>query len=182
MTSKQTPWSFSKLSAFELCPKKFGHEQIIRDVPDKPNAMADYGTEAHKAFELRLLKDKRLPLDLRHHEARLAKFAAVPGEKLPEQKLAVNAQFQPTGFFDSDVWCRGIVDFGVITGDRVLFVDWKFGRLKDGFDQLDLMMLLMSAAVPEADRFKGMFYWAKEKVIAPKDYTRADIPDLFLHK
>lgn len=172
-------WSYSALDSYELCPKKHWAEKIGRIVKGKRNAIQDYGAEGHKHFEDRLIKNKPLPLDLRHHENVMAKLAAAPGEGMPEQKLALNRDFQLTGFFDDDVWVRGIIDFAKVNGRHLLVIDHKFGRMKEGFDQIDLMVAMMLCVIPEIQTVSGAYYWAKNKKLTRKKYQRSDGPDIW---
>lgn len=175
----QFTWSFSNLELFEMCPKKYYHLRIKKDVQDKGNPMSDYGFEAHKHFEGRLVKGKKLPMDLLHHEKFLAKLVAAKGEGLGEQKLALTRDFQPTGFFDTDVWVRGIVDYTKHNAPHIVIVDHKFGKVKEGFTQLKLMVAMLFAYLPEMETATGMYYWAKEKRITSIKFTRADLPDIW---
>lgn len=45
------PWSFSKIKAFQQCPKQFYHEKIIKQYPFKMTDAVRYGNEFHKAAE-----------------------------------------------------------------------------------------------------------------------------------
>lgn len=175
------PWSFSALDAYELCPKKFYHEKIAKDFKQKSNEVQHYGIAAHKFFEDYLIKDTRLPLDLRHHQPVLDRFKSMSGEHLPEQKLAINKDFMPTGFFDSDVYCRSVIDFGVLNiyKSHMVIVDWKFGRPKDDFDQVKLMIAVMSCYEPDIENFVGMYYWAKEKRFTSIKVNKKDIPAIW---
>ena len=172
-------WSFSNLDLFEMCPKKYYHLRVAKDVKDEGNAMSNYGFEAHKHFEDRLVKDKKLPMDLRHHEKFLARLQAAKGQGLGEQKLALNRDFEPTGFFDSDVWVRGIVDYTKINEPKLLIVDHKFGKMKDSFDQLKLMAAMLFAYEPDVTNCTAMYYWAKDKKITSIKFTRDDIPNIW---
>jgi hypothetical protein len=177
--AKPFAWSYSSLELFELCPKKFYHTKIKRDVVEEFGPEAQYGTEVHKHFENRLIKGKKLPLDLFHHEKIMAKLAAAPGEGMPEQKLALNRDMEPTGFFDSDVWLRGVVDFAKKNNNNLLIIDHKTGRQKEGFDQVILMGLMMAAYMPEIDNFIVGYYWTKTKCITSTKFTKEDIPTLW---
>lgn len=176
---KDRAWSYSVLSAFELCPRKYHAEKVSRRVSEKSNHAADYGTEVHKAFENRLLRNKKLPLDLRHHEKIMVRLANHEGESLPEQRIAINADFESTGFFDDDVWCRGVVDFGKLKEPNLLLVDHKTGRMKEEFDQLDLMAVMMFHHLEEVENIIGVFYWTKNKRFTKKNYARSDIADIW---
>jgi hypothetical protein len=172
-------WSFSALDAFMTCPRKYEAEKVSKTVKEAKNAMADYGSDAHKAFELFLFKDKPLPLDLRHHQSMLERFKQAPGEGFPEQKLALTAELKPTGFFDSDVWVRGIIDFAKVQGKNAVVVDWKFGKYKDGFDQIRLCTAILMAVMPEVENVVGAYYWAKEKRLTRTRIYRLDIPTIW---
>lgn len=172
-------WSYSNLDLFETCGKKYYHLRVSKDVKDTGNAASNYGFEAHKHFEDRMMKNKALPLDLKHHEKFLLKMEEAPGVRMGEQKLALNRDFEPTGFFDDDVWVRGIVDYTKHNGSHIVVVDYKFGKMKEGFDQLDLMVAMLMAYMPELETATGMYYWAKSKKITSKKYTRDDIPDIW---
>lgn len=173
--AKVPAWSFSAVTGYETCPKKHYHTRIKKDFKETFNDAANYGTEAHKHFELRLKEDKPLPLDLAHHEKVLALFAGFGGEIMTEQRMAINRKFEPTGYFDRDVWARGQADLILKQDNRVLVVDYKFGKIKEGFDQLELMCALVSCLLPDVETFIGSFYWAKEKQVWTHKLTRTDI-------
>lgn len=156
-------WSFSAIDAFNLCPRKYHAERVAKVVKEKKSAITDYGTEAHKFFENYMLKDKPLPLDLRHHQPQLDILKSAPGTSYPEQKLALNADYKPTGFFDSDVWVRSIIDFLKVDGDTAAIIDWKFGKVKESNDQLKLCAAVLMHTMPEVNTVLSRFYWAKEK-------------------
>jgi hypothetical protein len=172
--SKQFAWSYSALDSFELCPKKHYHEKIAKDVVQKTNEVQGYGIDGHKFFENRLLKGTPLPLDFQHHERYLKRIDTIPGTKMPEQKLAINRDYQPTGWFDDDVYCRAIIDFIIYADKYAVIVDWKFGKQKPGFDQLELSAAVFACFKPEIQTYKAFFYWAKEKKLSPITIERDD--------
>jgi CRISPR/Cas system-associated exonuclease Cas4 (RecB family) len=156
-------WSYSFINAYEICPRKLYAERYAKTVKETKSAAGDYGIEAHKHFENFLLKDKALPLDLRSHVSVLERLKKASGEGHPEQKLAVNRDFEPTGFFDSDAWCRGIVDYAKTNPPKAMIIDWKFGRKHDDTRQVRLCAALLMAHMPEVDSILAGYYWAKEK-------------------
>ena len=177
--SKPVVWSYSNLTLFETCPKKYYHLRIAKDVKDKGGAASHYGEDGHKHFENRLVRGTPLPLDLIHHEKVLKKLAAAPGQGLGEQKLALNKDFEPTGFFDTDVWVRGIVDYTKLNPPNMLIVDHKFGKIKDGFDQLELMAAMLMSYKPDIDKATCMYYWAKDKKITSTVIVRDNLPEIW---
>ena len=179
MSQRIPAWSYSTLDSFLLCPKKYYAEKIAKSASEVTSEATNYGSEAHKHFEQRVKNGKKLPMDLAHHEKVVARLAGAPGDKYTEQKIALTADFKPTGFFDKDVWCRAVIDLIIVNDANGVIVDWKFGKMKQEFDQLDLMVAVVFALYPEMQGIKGMFYWAKEKEITAKSYTRDDIPTIW---
>ena len=97
--AKQTAWSFSRLNSFETCPKKFWHTSVRKDVIEPESEHMRYGKEVHKALELRVGKDRPLPLHLRHLENHAIKLVSSKGQKLTEQQLAIDSNFEPCDWF-----------------------------------------------------------------------------------
>jgi len=161
--AKKFAWSFSKLESFENCPKKFSAESITKTSPFTESEASRYGKEVHKRFEDRLILGKKLPLDLRHHEGVMARLKAAKGEGLGEQKLALTIDLKPTGYFDADVWLRGIIDYTKLADDRVLVIDHKTGKVKDNTDQVELMLAMLICYEPDIEWGTGAYYWTKTK-------------------
>ena len=181
MPTKDTPWSFSRLNAYETCPRKYHQESVLKKYPFQSNAAADFGKYAHKAFENRFSHYTPLPMDLQHHEKYLTPLMQRPGNSIVEQQMALDANFEPTGWFDSDVWTRAIVDWAKFDSGVGQIVDWKFGKRppQDSFDQVDLMVAVMMAYKPELMGVVGAFYWAKDKKFARKTCRREDVPEIW---
>lgn len=177
MRKKPFAWSYSALDSFELCPKKYAAEKIYRTAVSKPSEAIDYGKTVHAAFEHYLLKSKPLPLDLVHHAPKLDYLKGVPGEPLVEQRLALTKELNPTGFFDDDVWLRGVIDYAKYDEDKqvAIIVDHKTGKMKDEFDQLELMAAILQAYKPTVRGFALMYYWTKTKRFTKQKLLTCDI-------
>jgi hypothetical protein len=44
-------WSYSSISLFKQCPRKYHHLRILKDVVDPVTSYLMYGSDAHKAAE-----------------------------------------------------------------------------------------------------------------------------------
>lgn len=179
MPKKPIAWSHSALDSFATCPKRHYHVKVKKDFKETFGPEADYGKMVHKAFEDYLLKNKKLPMDLQHHAKILDKLKAAPGEKYGEQQLAITPEYDPTGWFDNDVWSRAIIDYMLIHENKAKIFDWKTGKIKDDFDQLKLFILFISIFRPEVDEFTAAYYWTKGKQFTTFKATRADLPQLW---
>ena len=168
-------WSFSALTQFETCPKQYYHYKVAKDIKDFGNEKSNYGQDVHKALELRLVKGKKLPMDMQHHEPIIQKIEATEGTKLGEQKLALNNQFQPTGWFDSDAWVRAVLDVAVVNNPTAFIGDYKTGKIKNDFTQLTLSAAIFSAYEPEITEYRLAYLWLGHKQISSKSVSRRDL-------
>lgn len=172
-------WSHSALDTYKTCPKKYFHEKIKKDVKFIETEASSYGKQIHKAFENYVGKGEKLPFGMQQYKPYLDKFIAAPGEKLVEQKMAINIEFAPTGYFDSDVWFRGQADLMIINGASAIVVDYKTGKMKDNFDQLDLMAAAAFCLDPDIQEITAVFFWTKDKKLTSKQYVRDDCRDIW---
>lgn len=174
--SKVIAWSYSRLTNFEQCPKKFYHLSVAKDYKEKQSDAMRYGGEVHKAIELRISKGKEFPLHLKHLEPIIEKFSAVPGETLVEQQLALNYNMKPTGWFDNDVWCRAIIDYAALSkdGKHALLVDWKTGKISDDFTQQKVAAAMFFVFFPQVETVDMMYYWLKDKKPTVDSLARED--------
>jgi len=44
-------WSYSSISLFHQCPRKYHRMRVVKDIVDPPQTHLIYGTEVHKAAE-----------------------------------------------------------------------------------------------------------------------------------
>lgn len=172
---KPIAWSYSKLNSFETCPKKFYHNTIAKDFKESESDVMRYGKEVHTAIEKRIAMGLKFPLHLTHLEPIVAKFADANGTKLVEQQLAINENFQPTGWFDNDVWCRTVIDLAIVGGEHAVLVDWKTGRMSDDFTQQRLAAAIFFIYHPEVKSADIMYYWLKDKKPTVEQLNREDV-------
>lgn len=172
---KPVAWSYSRLTNFENCPKKFWHTMVQKDYKEAESEAMRYGSEVHKAIEQRISKGTEFPLHLTHLEPQIKRFADVGAKVLVEQQLALNTQMQPTGWFDSDVWCRAIIDYAAINGKRALVVDWKTGKQSDDFTQQKVAAAMFFVYFPEVETIDMMYYWLKDKKPTTDTLERQDV-------
>ena len=121
-------WTYSQLEKFETCPKQFYHVRVSRDVVEPPTEHTVWGERVHTALEYRVRDNATLPEGMTQWEPIAAKIAALPGEKYPEVKMAVDKNFQPADW--SGAWSRGIADLLVIHNGKAGVFDYKTGKRK----------------------------------------------------
>ena len=129
MTPTPIKWSYSSLSLFQQCPKKYYHLRVKKDVVEPPSRQMLYGSAAHKAAE-DYIKDGT-PLDPRFDfmQDTLDALKNRDGEKLCEFRLGLTEQLEPCSFSAPDVWWRGIADLIILEeGKTAKVVDYKTGK------------------------------------------------------
>tara|TARA_R110000868_G_scaffold2721_3_gene19013 strand:+ start:370 stop:1041 length:672 start_codon:yes stop_codon:yes gene_type:complete len=153
-------WSYSAIKTFEQCPKKYFHLKVAKDVKDTPGEAADYGTAVHEAAELFIKDGTPIPAKFAYVRPVVERLAAIPGTKHAELKLGVrkaNGSYEPCGFFDKDVWWRGIADLLIIDGSKAWCIDYKTGKSARYADtkQLDLLAGAVFTHYPEVETVKS---------------------------
>ncbi len=186
MPTANKAWSYSALSLYETCPKQFYHLRVARDVQASRSENQTYGDEVHEAIAKYVKEGTSFPMHLTHLEKFIAplretaqKALASGAEMLVEQKLAVNAQLEPTGWFDPDVFCRAIVDFALV-GDKVAhIIDFKTGKPHDDDTQLKLMACVFHSHKPSLTSITGAFWWTKTKTRTSYLYDCGNIAEFW---
>lgn len=179
--NKPLAWSYSSLTAFETCPKRYYLTKVSKQVPEGQTAAMTWGNEVHKALEYRLVKGAPLPENMKQFEPIAATVAArATGGKLEaEQKMALTKDFRPTTWFAKDVWVRGITDFTIGKGDKVFIGDWKTGNPTPESAQLKLTAAMTMHHKPYVNTVINAFVWLKTGGVTKETFTREDIPEIW---
>lgn len=154
METKPT-WSFSSIKTFDQCPKKYYHLKVKKDYAENFETEAIlYGNEFHKAAE-DYVGGAVKELDPRFDFAQgvLDKLKASAGDKLCEYRMGLTSNLEPCGFYDKNVWYRGIADLIVLDKEKGVakIIDYKTGKSAKYADkgQLELMALCVFKHFPE---------------------------------
>jgi len=150
-------WSYSRIKNFETCPKQYYHVKVLGEFPFEGTAATQYGTEFHTAAENFIRNGEELPGKFVQYAPLMETLRARPGEKHCELKMGLTKDLEPCGFFDAEVWFRGIVDLLMVDGTTAYVVDYKTGksaRYADP-DQLELMALATFAHFPQIEEVKA---------------------------
>ena len=163
-------WSYSSISLFQQCPRKYYRMRIVKDIVEPPTPHLDYGTEVHKAAEDYVCADKPIDPKYAFIKPHLDFLKSLPGLKLCEYEMGLTKEFKPVGFNDENVWFRGIADLLIIDGDAAMIVDYKTGKSSQYADtkQLELLALLTFKHFPHVQSIKAglLFVVAQDLVKA----------------
>ncbi len=136
---KVTAWSFSRYLDYEKCPFKFKCKYIDK-IQEPPSPALDKGRLVHKKGEDYLTAPiaTEVPKEYVQFQDQMVELRNLT--PLVEQKWALNANWQPTGWFDRDAWLRIVTDACVAYGDgEVEVIDHKTGRQYDYHqDQMEI--------------------------------------------
>ena len=153
------PWSFSKVKAFQQCPKQFYHEKILKQYPFKESEATLYGTAFHEAAEEYIRDGGELDPRFSYAKGMLDALNAKKGEKLCEIKMGLTENLEACNFFDGDVWFRGIADLVILNREDKLawIIDYKTGKSARYADkgQLELMALATFKHYPEVETVRA---------------------------
>lgn len=169
-------WSFSKIKSFENCPKQFYHVTVLRQFPVVETEAMRYGTEFHKACEDFIRDGTPIPERFAFVRPAVEQLKALPGDKHCELKMGLRADLTPCGFYDKDVWFRGIVDLLIVDGNTARVVDYKTGKSAKYADagQLQLMALSVFKHFPQVTKVKAGLLFVIANAFVKQNYDVAD--------
>ncbi len=173
------PWSYSSLSAYETCPRRFYLTRMTKQVVEPPSEEIKAGNEVHKALELYVSGRQALPEKYLGYKAIADKLIAAPGQKKVEMKFALNRQLNPTQFFAKDAWVRGVIDLAVVRGPTAIVLDYKTGKRRIDSDQLKLFAASAFSLWPTVKRAKTGFIWLKTNQMDTETFMLQDRPAIF---
>lgn len=176
---KAVAWSYSALTAFETCGRRYNLTKILKQVKEPQTKETLWGNRVHKSLEHRITDRLPLPEGMQEFEPIVAKIIAKGGVIRAEQKLALNRNLVPVEYFAPDVWVRGVTDVTVVKGTNMFNGDWKTGKPKKNSAQLRLSAALVMAHKPFIEKSVNAFIWLKTGTVDPEIVMRADIPTIW---
>jgi len=173
------PWSYSALTAFETCPRRFYLTRVAKKVQEPQTQATIWGNQVHKALELYAKGEKPLPAELKSFQKYVDKLWSYEGKRVVEKKVALDRNLRPTKWFAKDVWVRGVIDIGVVGSEKAYLLDWKTGKRKPDSDQLKLFAALAFASFPWVDKVTTGFIWLKPKEFDKEVFTREQLTEIW---
>lgn len=168
---KPFAWSYSKLKAFEDCPRRFNETTNRKDEngkpfwPEEPSDILVWGDAVHAAMAKALKDGTDLPTKFHIHQKWIDKVRNTEGERLVEDECqwAVTREMQPTAWFAKDVWLRCVADVVVLDPPVALVVDWKAGKSAN-VDPVQLLLVSLMAFLqfPKLECVRSDFVWLQE--------------------
>ena len=171
-------WSYSSITLFEQCPKKYYHLRVAKDIVEPESEQMNYGKDLHLAAEEHIRDGKPLPEKYAFIQPMLDKLKKIPGEKLCENKLAVklttDKRLVPCDFFDKDTYWRGIADLIILDreNEEARVIDYKTGKSAKYADtkQLKLLAAAVFTHYPEIKIIKAGLLFVVSKEFIKEEY------------
>lgn len=172
-TSDKYTWSYSSMSLFQQCPRKYYRLRVTRDIVEPPQEHLLYGTAVHKAAEDYISLDKPLHPDYEFMRPQLDVLKKLPGTKYCEYEMGLTKEFEPCKFNAPNVWLRGIADLLVVNDNRARIVDYKTGKSRFAdTKQLELLSLLVFKHFPYVTHVKAGLVFVVAHDLVTADYTQ----------
>lgn len=171
--------SYSRLSTFESCPRKFEHLYVLKNVQDLGSEATIYGTRVHEALEKYGRDGAPLTEETKHHKGLVDQILSQPGDKYFEHQMALDVNKQPCDWFSKDVWLRGIADVLIVDGEAAIICDWKTGKVKDNPTQLTLFACMVMEHFPQVNKVKSAFVWLGHNEVTQSRFSRDYLKELW---
>lgn len=174
---KPPAWSYSSITLFDQCPKKYYHLRVAKDIKEPESEAMMYGKDVHLAAENFMRDGTPVPGKYEYMRPLLEKLKNIPGERFCELKMGLKKQdgrLVACEFFDKDVWYRGIADLIIVnheTGEARV-VDYKTGKSSRYADtkQLALMAACVFARFPQVKVVKSALLFVVAADLVKADY------------
>jgi hypothetical protein len=175
-------WSYSSLGLFQQCPRKYYHLRVVKDIKEPETTAILYGKEVHLALEEYIRDGKPVPVQFKEFTEIADMLKAMPGDKLCEYKMGLTKDIQACGFFDENVWFRGVADLLIINGDTARVIDYKTGKSSEFADkkQLELMALAVFKHFPKVRTVKAGLIFLVANDFVKADFEKKDAPITWL--
>lgn len=125
--TKPLSWSHSALKDFEGCARRYHATKVLKLYPYEETEATRYGNQLHKAAENYIRDKMPLPKQFDFMQPLIDTLMQKPGKVYAEQKMALSVDLEPRGWFDKDVWVRGIADMLIVdkASSTAWVIDWK---------------------------------------------------------
>ena len=168
--------SYSALKLFDNCPKRYYHQRVAKDFVDQGGEASIHGNRIHTMMELRLRDGVVLPDEAKKYEQFCVAVEKIDGELFLEHKMSLSKDLTPSDYDTDETWLRSILDVFILGDDKAVIMDWKTGKRRPDFWQLELSVAQVMIHYPEVNTVNTAFVWLKSGEIDTERYTRTSLP------
>jgi len=196
-----TPYSHSKISSHQQCPRKFKYYYVDKvPHPKVPQIHFDKGKLIHMMFEfdgnLKKIQEQREYKDIIKHglvkkEDIIAYFKVYKSFRknsifsrkvlFKELSIGITSNFDKTGYSSKDAMFRGYIDAVFLdeASDTPIIVDWKTGKDKTKEQQSWQQLLFYGTALFKLmpyDKIVLLYAYVEHDHVLTKVLHRKDLP------
>ena len=169
------PWSYSRLSTYDDCPRQYQYKYVERMEGHRPSSpAASRGSELHEKAEQYLLGTLKIyPPEFQRVSGHAMALKAKGAKS--EQKLAVTDKWEPCDYEAPEVYLRGIIDVLYTDEDGTVHVqDWKTGQVYDSHPvQMDNYVAIAAAHYPDAPKYVTRLVYIDQGIVTPPKVTES---------
>ena len=175
-------WSYSRLSVFEQCPKRYYYASIEK-IPTPQHPAALRGTNIHNDAELYIKGEGELtkPLEQFKEGFEQLREGYIDGDVSVEEDWAFDIQWQPAGWKEENTWCRYKIDAYVKKPDRTVVIDFKTGRYMGNEETHEQQCALYAVATyhrdPSIENLQAELWYLDHGKISRHSYTVEEIKE-----
>lgn len=177
--AKVLPWSYSSLTAFETCPRRYYLTRIAKAVKEPQTEATTHGNETHKALERAVNGTAGLAPKYAQYQPIVERVKTAKGSTLTEHKFALTSAFKPTTYWADDAWVRGVIDLQILRQKSAVLIDYKTGKVKEDPDQLKLFAVVAFAQYPRIEVVHTGYAWVAYNKMDAETFYREQVPDIW---
>lgn len=175
MSDTKFPISYSRVNTYQTCPLQFEYLYVNRNVKVVESEQMLYGSRVHEQLEKygKTRDEGQLTTESRKWKGLVDSILRQKGDIHWEYQMSITQDLEPCGWFDKEVWLRGIADVLVINGDTAYVLDWKTGKVRDNPQQLQLFACMVMLMFPEVQTVRTAFVWLVHDLVTDVIYKRS---------
>ena len=175
--------SHSAIEMYENCPKNYNHSYNLRDIPKVELESSKWGKRVHDQIMGVVKRSAKFGFrpefingDLEQYRQWIEIVCRLPGKIFVEEQFGIDAECEPSPFFDLKTVFRMVADVVVVDhlNKFVCVIDWKTGKRRETFSQLDRYAMVLSRYYP-GYQVAGIFIWLKDGSKTSKIYNGDEI-------
>ena len=182
-------FSYSRISMFERCPKKYEYRYITKfEIPDNDNMIFEKGRYIHAIlehypelpeFEFKYKDNKVKRLYFLNEISHLCKHDnkikyLLSKDVMYERELKFHLNESLLNSDENDSYVNGIIDYVGKTDDKIILVDWKSGKSRKyaSFEQLKLYSIWAFNTFPDINIVKAFLIFVEQNIFVYEEITR----------
>lgn len=166
----------SSIGTFDTCPRKYEGSYITREAVWKETEANAYGIRMHTAAEGALIHQQPVPEEFAQLQPVMEQVRQWP-RLFVEKEFAVDAQWKPTEWKYRWLGARiDVASWG--DGKKARVLDWKTGKPRDDYLQLDINAALLLSISGTVERVTAAYLYTRTESLSKRVYLRADLPEL----